>query len=392
MLKRLFKKRQPDSIAPEVWEHEVAQMTGALADGYGKMGAQWGGKDWAFFQNLRYNTAVFDAFKCNREIKDVHKLLTWEDGTAKTWEEFRRDAMRVCEKYNQRWLQTEFNLAHAAAKAARKWQDYERNADLYPNLRYIAVQDERTRHSHAALHGCVIPIDHPFWNKYYPPNDWNCRCSVQPTDDPVRMPPGEPVIPDMFRVNVGKTAQVFDMSHPYYKGMTEKEKDRLYFFVRQNIRPADDVLKAWNEYEALGSEWQKEYFNGSNGGFLATHKQRIEAGEASKNERLKFEKESEMCQSFARAGYRIEHQAEQPGISSPDVLIDGMKADLKRVSSHNNVVKYARKATEKQGAECVLFQIDDMTDQMRSELNALKRRKIKVLYFVTDEKGFVHTL
>lgn len=392
MLKRLFKSKRPTGISLEVWEHEFTQMSDALADGYGKTGVEWGGKDWAFFQNLRYNTAVFDAFKCNREIKDAHKLLMNDDGTAKTWEEFRRDAMRVCEKYNQRWLQTEFNQAHAAAKAARKWQDYERNADLYPNLRYRAVRDERTRISHAELDGYVIPIDHPFWNKYYPPNDWNCRCSVQPTDDPVKMPPGVPVVPEMFRINVGKTAQIFDTSHPYYIGMTEKEKDRLYAFVRQNIRPASDVLKSWDEFESLGMDWEKDYFNGTNGGYLATHLDRRKAAEASKNERQKYEKEEAMCRAFARAGYRVEHQAEQPGISSPDILIDGLKADLKCVSSHNNVVKYARKAIEKQGAECVLFQIDNMTEQMRNELNALKRRNIKVLYFVTGEEKRIHTL
>lgn len=392
MLERLFKKKQPDTISPEVWEHEYTQMAEALADGYGKTGVEWGGTDWAFVQNLRYNTAVFDAFKCNREIKEAARLLTNDDGSMKTWEEFRRDALQVCEKYNQRWLQTEFNQAHAAAKAARRWQDYERNKDLYPNLRYIAVQDERTRVSHAALHGCVIPIDHPFWDKYYPPNDWNCRCSVQPTDDPVKMPPGVPIVPEMFQTNVGKTARIFDLSHPYYKGMAEEEKDRLYYFVRQNIRPASEVLKAWDEYEALGMEWQKDYFNGNNGGFLATHKQRIEAGAINKNERMKYQKEAEMCRVFTRNGYRVEHQAEQPGVSSPDVTIDGRPADLKRVSSHNNIVRHAVKAVKKQGAEEVLFQVDTLTDEVRREFAALKRMKIKVRYFVTGEEHMIHTL
>lgn len=392
MLKRLFKNRSLSGIPMDVWQHEFGQMSDALSDGYGETGVEWGGTDWAFFQNLRYNTAVFDAFKCNREIKEIHQLLAWEDGKAKTWEEFRRDAMRICEKYNQRWLQTEFNQAHAAAKAARKWQDYERNADLYPNLRYIAVQDERTRIPHAELHGYVIPIGHPFWDKYYPPNGWNCRCSVQPTDDPVQMPPDVPIVPEMFQTNVGKTARIFDLSHPYYKDLSQKEKDRYFAFVWQNIRSAPDILKSWDEYLALGTEWKKDYFNGNNGGFLATHQDRRKAAGVSKNERMKYEKEEVMCRAFAHAGYRVIHQAEQPGISSPDILIDGLKADLKRVSSHNNVVKYARKAIEKQGAECVLFQIDSMTEQMRNELNALKRRNIRVLYFITGEEELIHTL
>lgn len=392
MLRRLYKTKQPDSIPAALWDHEYKQMVDALADGYGKTGVEWGGTDWAYFQNLKYNTAVFDAFKCNREIKDVHKLLTWQDGTPRTWEEFRRDAMRVCEKYNQRWLQTEFNQAHASAKAARKWQDYERGADLYPNLRYRTVRDERTRHSHRELDGYVIPIDHPFWDTYYPPNDWNCRCSVQPTDDEVRLPPGVPPLPEMFRTNVGKTAQTFDASHPYYLGMTEQEKSRIYDFVRQNIRPADEVLKSWNEYELLGTEWRKDYFNGANGGYVVTHLQRATAAEVSKNERQKYEKEAAMCRAFAKGGYRIEHQAETAGVSSPDVLIDGKPADLKRVSSHNNIVRHAVKAVKKQGAKEVLFQIDTMTEEVRLELGVLKRMKIKVRYFVTGEEKTIHIL
>lgn len=78
MLKRLFESKRPGSISPEVWEHEFRQMSDALADGYGKTGVEWGGTDWAFMQNLRYNTAVFDAFKCNRENQRSWKLLTWD--------------------------------------------------------------------------------------------------------------------------------------------------------------------------------------------------------------------------------------------------------------------------------------------------------------------------
>lgn len=383
MLNRLFKTRQPDSVPAEVWRHEYKQMTEALTDGYGTTSVQFGDTDWAFLQNLKYNTATFDAFKCHKEAKEIHQLLTKEDGTARTWKEFRQDAMRVCEKYNQRWLQTEFNQAHTTAKAARKWQDYQRSADLYPNLRYRAVRDERTRHSHRELDGYVIPIDHPFWDKYYPPNDWNCRCSVQPTDDKVRLPPGVPPVPEMFQTNAGKTAQTFDTSHPYYLGMKELEKSRIYDFVRQNVRPADEVLKSWNEYELLGTEWRKDYFNGNNGGWMATHQQRAAAAEVSKNERQKYEKEAAMCRTFAEGGYKIEHQAELPGVSSPDVLIDGKPADLKRISNHNNIVKYAVKATQKQGAEIVLFQIDKETDEVHKELDKIRRKGIKVYYFFT---------
>ena len=46
-------------------------------------------------------------------------------------------------------------------------------------LRYTAVLDSKTRASHRALHGVILPKDHPFWNTHYPPNAWNCRCKAR---------------------------------------------------------------------------------------------------------------------------------------------------------------------------------------------------------------------
>ena len=47
-----------------------------------------------------------------------------------------------------------------------------------PYGRYSAVMDGRTRPSHARLHGLVYPLDHPFWQQYWPPWGYNCRCGV----------------------------------------------------------------------------------------------------------------------------------------------------------------------------------------------------------------------
>ncbi len=48
-----------------------------------------------------------------------------------------------------------------------------------PYLRGSAVRDARTRPEHLTGRGTVLPWDHPFRRRHYPPNDWRCRCAVQ---------------------------------------------------------------------------------------------------------------------------------------------------------------------------------------------------------------------
>jgi SPP1 gp7 family putative phage head morphogenesis protein len=68
-------------------------------------------------------------------------------------------------------LQTSYMAGRYAAQAE--------NAEARPFLQYVAVLDSRTRPSHAELNGRVFPIDDPFWNDFYPPNGWGCRCRVR---------------------------------------------------------------------------------------------------------------------------------------------------------------------------------------------------------------------
>jgi hypothetical protein len=43
---------------------------------------------------------------------------------------------------------------------------------------YDAINDSRTRPTHRALDNVIRHIDDPFWDTYYPPNGFRCRCST----------------------------------------------------------------------------------------------------------------------------------------------------------------------------------------------------------------------
>jgi SPP1 gp7 family putative phage head morphogenesis protein len=47
-----------------------------------------------------------------------------------------------------------------------------------PYLRYVSALLPTTRPSHREKHGLTYPVDHEFWNEWYPPNGFNCYCTV----------------------------------------------------------------------------------------------------------------------------------------------------------------------------------------------------------------------
>jgi SPP1 gp7 family putative phage head morphogenesis protein len=116
----------------------------------------------------------------------VNKAI--EDGL--TLDDFRKDFDRIVEdhgwSYNgsRGWrsrviFQTNMRTAYAAGR----WEQIQQVKDDRPYLRYVAVMDDRTRPEHASWHDTVLPVDHPWWQTHFPPNGWNCRCSVQTLND-----------------------------------------------------------------------------------------------------------------------------------------------------------------------------------------------------------------
>lgn len=79
-------------------------------------------------------------------------------------------------KYRVKTIYTQ-NI-QSAYNAGRRLEQLE-DADIAPYWQYQAVMDGKTRDSHKALNGKVFRYDNPFWTSFYPPNGWNCRCTVR---------------------------------------------------------------------------------------------------------------------------------------------------------------------------------------------------------------------
>lgn len=82
-----------------------------------------------------------------------------------------------------------FQQAALGAYAAGRYDRQQSDPEI-ELLEYLTMQDSRVRPSHAPLNGIVLPKDHPWWDKNYPPNGYNCRCIAEPAK------PGATVTPD----------------------------------------------------------------------------------------------------------------------------------------------------------------------------------------------------
>ena len=131
----------------------------------------------AMRQRLHRSNYIFSGMKTFHELNEAFPSLIDSNGNRKPFEQFLNDVQRIDQTYNHNYLRAEYNFVNASATMAAKWEEFQQDGDRY-NLQYRTAHDDRVRPEHAALDRVTLPIDDPFWEEYYPPNGWNCRCTV----------------------------------------------------------------------------------------------------------------------------------------------------------------------------------------------------------------------
>ena len=138
-----------------------------------------------FLQAIKHSNEVFSAFKCHSMGVKMAERLHDKDGNLRPFKEWRESVQPIASHHVGAWLKTEYDTAVLRAHQGSLWQEFERNKDILPNLRWMPTTSVSPENVHKGYwtSRLTLPVDDPFWQDNHPANRWNCKCSLEATSD-----------------------------------------------------------------------------------------------------------------------------------------------------------------------------------------------------------------
>lgn len=207
-----------------------------------------------FINQLRTNNAIWTAFRTHRMQNDIASQLLDENGKLKPFERWVKDLKGMTNHYVRQWLKTEYNTAILRAHQAADWKHFEAEEDVFPNIRWMPTTSPQQDLVHAQYwrNKLTLPVNHPFWKEHRPGDRWNCKCSLEQTDEPTN----DEVIKDFKPVpkqaglenNPGEDGKLFSDTHPYvakaYPGAKEAVENLVMEDAKKRRRQKSEEEKA----------------------------------------------------------------------------------------------------------------------------------------------------
>lgn len=160
-------------------------------------------------RKLREHILKFSGAKTHKILSDI----TAAEKAGLKGDNLTEEAKKITNIQMVNWLVTEQRDTARSAQIAAEWQEFERDRDIYPNLKYRTMMDEDVRDSHAANEGIIKPIDE--WTEA-PPFGYNCRCWLEQTYEP---PTGGELsnVNPTFANNPGRNGEIYSPAHSYFQ-------------------------------------------------------------------------------------------------------------------------------------------------------------------------------
>ena len=233
-----------NSIEPTMWQELTKIMNEATTKGLSK-GEFSIDHNRGFLNAVKHANEVFAAFKTHAMGKSMASKLLDDNGHLKPFDKWMKDISSISSHHVGSWLKTEYNTAVLRAHNAADWRSFIENKDIMPNLRWMPTTSPDAEAVHRGYweKKLTLPVEHPFWNKHHPGDRWNCKCSLESTDDPASP---DDILDDLpiepaqrgLENNPGKDGKMFNDTHPYFP----KNCNQCSFYKDRGLK---NKVKTW---------------------------------------------------------------------------------------------------------------------------------------------------
>ena len=385
-LARVYGGKSKD-IDPEIINATSIELKNGMVKGYGSNfeDVTVDSNDFEMLSNLENSVYSFSAAKNYQELKVLTDLITDSSGAIRPFSEFRAEAEKVFKSFNEDWLSTEYGTAINGAMQASRWTDYTKNKKAMPYLRYVTAGDSRVRDSHKSLDGVVKRIDDNFWNSYYPPNGYNCRCTTTQTGQSKESSDGSinyPSVNPMFKVNLAKQGLIFPKDHPYYNGVPKEilRKALAYLPPENTYRTVNLGDGVTVQEHAMVQHEEERLVN------------RPIAKVLGEKHNVKLLPQISEKDTEARIAHYGKNYAGKHTASCPDAFVDDDIFEFKHVDKQRNMSKRVLQAANK-ADNCVII-INEKLEESRINSFASNqwamddRKNLKKLIVINNSKTF----
>jgi SPP1 gp7 family putative phage head morphogenesis protein len=367
-LQRVYdKKLKAGGVDKDVFMGWASDLWKSTNSGYGVNldALKYASPDHVLLNQLRYNIHVFAVFKNHHHTNELVKALVTDDGKVRSFGEFKKAAGMVNDKYNKNWLKTEHNQAILSGRNAQRWTQIQSRKHIFPNVEYVAVNDDRISQICKDLDGAIWSADDPVLATLAPSNHWGCRSFLRSSNKDLNpKATGEDLQP-AFKNNAGISGDAFGKEHPYYEVQDIWKEATGGLFGAKNQMPIspEDLHRNIQLYQAL----DKKLYSSINtypesGGWYAIHK---------KTDKTGLKENAQIAKLLAEDGNAIivvEHVLTNR-ISNPELIINGIKSDLKSPTKINGISNGFEKASKQLINNAVIdipsdWNIDEIVDKI----------------------------
>lgn len=138
---------------------------------------------YARLEHLRQEAWTLSKISDVEQIEQVKQSLVKALAEGKSFREWQQGLTPEMLALPRHYQETVFRTAMLSSYNGAKWTHFRAHIGRRPILRYIAVNDHRTRPAHHALHGLMMPVGDERWANLAPPLSFNCRCTMVSLSD-----------------------------------------------------------------------------------------------------------------------------------------------------------------------------------------------------------------